>query len=52
MLGSQGRSDFGMLGRRPAAHEPDEIILYVFDVLYLNGCDLRRLPLNVFISST
>jgi len=48
VLDEQGRSDFGMLqralSRRPAAHEPDEIILFAFDLLYLDGCDLRRLP--------
>jgi len=48
MLDDHGRSDFGLLqralGRRPAAHEPGEIILYVFDLLYLDGRDLRRLP--------
>ncbi|MCA1495064.1 non-homologous end-joining DNA ligase [Ensifer sp. NBAIM29] len=48
VLDEQGRSDFGMLqralGRRPAAHEPGEIILFAFDLLYLDGCDLRRLP--------
>ncbi|QFI65813.1 ATP-dependent DNA ligase [Sinorhizobium alkalisoli] len=48
VLDKQGRSDFGMLqralSRRPAAHEPDEIIFFAFDLLYLDGCDLRRLP--------
>ncbi|AFL51387.1 hypothetical protein ABIE78_002787 [Sinorhizobium fredii] len=48
ILDKQGRSDFGMLqralGRRPSAHEPGEIILFAFDLLYLNGRDLRRLP--------
>ncbi len=48
VLDEKGRSDFGMLqralGRRPAAHEPGEIILYAFDLLYLDGRDLRRLP--------
>lgn len=50
VLDEQGRSDFGMLqralGRRPAPHEPGEIILFAFDLLYLNGRDLRRLPLS------
>jgi bifunctional non-homologous end joining protein LigD len=32
------------LGRRPALHEPGEIILYAFDLLYLDGRDLRQLP--------
>ncbi len=48
VLDDKGRSDFGMLqralGRRPAAHEPGEIVLFAFDLLYLDGCDLRRLP--------
>ncbi len=48
VLDDQGRSDFGLLqralGRRPAAHEPGEIILYAFDLLYLDGRDLRHLP--------
>jgi bifunctional non-homologous end joining protein LigD len=42
------RSDFGMqqraLGRRPAAHEPGEILLYTFDLIYLDGRGLGRLP--------
>lgn len=48
VLDEQGRSDFGMLqralGRRPASHEAGEIICFAFDLLYLNGRDLRRLP--------
>ncbi len=48
VLDETGRSDFGALQRalkrRPAAHEPGEIILYAFDLLYLDGRDLRRLP--------
>ncbi len=48
VLDQQGRSDFGFLqralGRRPTAHEPGEIILYAFDLLYLDGRDLRHLP--------
>jgi len=48
VLDELGRSDFGLLqralGRRPAAHEPGEIIIYAFDLLYLDGRDLRRLP--------
>lgn len=48
VLDAQGRSDFGLLqralGRRPASHQPSEIILYAFDLLYLDGRDLRRLP--------
>ncbi|MFT2213060.1 non-homologous end-joining DNA ligase [Rhizobium giardinii] len=48
VLDAQGRSDFGLLqralGRRPASHEPGEILVYAFDLLYLDGRDLRRLP--------
>ncbi|WP_346657233.1 non-homologous end-joining DNA ligase [Rhizobium herbae] len=48
VLDGQGRSDFGLLqralGHRPASHEPGEIMLYAFDILYLDGRDLRRLP--------
>ncbi len=48
VLDDEGRSDFGMLqralGRRPASHEPGEIILFAFDLLYLDGCDLRLMP--------
>ncbi|THK37600.1 ATP-dependent DNA ligase [Ensifer sp. MPMI2T] len=48
VLDDKGRSDFGMLqralGRRPAAYEAGAIILYCFDLLYLDGRDLRRLP--------
>lgn len=47
VLDPDGRSDFGMLqralGRRPALHEQNEIILFAFDLLYLDGRDLRRL---------
>ncbi|PDT34001.1 MULTISPECIES: non-homologous end-joining DNA ligase [Sinorhizobium] len=48
VLDGHGRSDFGMLqralGRLPTTQGPGEIILYTFDLLYLDGCDLRRLP--------
>ncbi|OAP45241.1 non-homologous end-joining DNA ligase [Sinorhizobium americanum] len=50
VLDDTGRSDFGMLqralGRRPSAHEAGAIVLYAFDILYLDGHDLRRLPLR------
>ncbi|TCN30366.1 non-homologous end-joining DNA ligase [Sinorhizobium americanum] len=50
VLDKHGRSDFGMLqralGRRPTVHEPGEILLFAFDLLYLDGRDLRRLPLK------
>ncbi|MCA1403679.1 non-homologous end-joining DNA ligase [Ensifer sp. IC3342] len=48
VLDDKGRSDFGMLqralGRLPSAHEAGAIVLYAFDLLYLDGRDLRRLP--------
>jgi len=48
VLDHQGRSDFGMLqralGRLPSAHEAGAIVLFAFDLLYLDGHDLQRLP--------
>ncbi|UAX94727.1 non-homologous end-joining DNA ligase [Ensifer adhaerens] len=48
VLDEKGRSDFGLLqralGRRPGVHGPGEILLFAFDLLYLDGRDLRRLP--------
>lgn len=50
VLDDQGRSDFGLLqravGKKPSLHEPSEIIYYAFDLLYLDGRDLRALPLS------
>jgi len=50
VLDDQGRSDFGLLqravGKRPSAHDVGEIIFYAFDLLYLDGRDLRNLPLS------
>ncbi|MET4687430.1 bifunctional non-homologous end joining protein LigD [Sinorhizobium fredii] len=50
VLDDQGRSDFGMLqralGKRPSLHDPREIIFFAFDLLYVDGWDLRRLPLR------
>ncbi|KSV84523.1 hypothetical protein N183_11900 [Sinorhizobium sp. Sb3] len=50
VLDEQGRSDFGLLqravGKKPSLHEPSEIIFYAFDLLYLDGHDLRSLPLS------
>ncbi len=49
VLDEQGRSDFGLLqravGKRPSLHDAVEIIFYAFDLLYLDGHDLRSLPL-------
>ncbi|MDE3873021.1 non-homologous end-joining DNA ligase [Sinorhizobium meliloti] len=50
VLDDKGRSDFGMLqralGRLPSAVEAGAIVFYAFDLLYLGGRDLRRLPLR------
>ncbi|MBD9635497.1 ATP-dependent DNA ligase [Ensifer sp. ENS07] len=50
VLDDQGRSDFGLLqravGRRPSLHDTGEIIFYAFDLLYLDGQDLRMHPLS------
>ncbi len=48
VLDDKGRSDFGMLQRAlcrlPSPYEAGAIVFYAFDLLYLDGCDLRRLP--------
>lgn len=50
VLDEQGRSDFGLLqravGRKPSLHDAGEIVFYAFDLLYLDGHDLRALPLT------
>ncbi|PLU28827.1 ATP-dependent DNA ligase [Sinorhizobium medicae] len=50
VLDDKGRSEFGMLqralGRLPSAVEAGAIVFYAFDLLYLDGRDLRRLPLR------
>lgn len=50
VLDDQGRSDFGLLqravGKKPSLHEPSEIVFFAFDLLYLDGRDLRSLPLS------
>ncbi|MDE4595894.1 non-homologous end-joining DNA ligase [Sinorhizobium meliloti] len=50
VLDDKGRSDFGMLqralGRLPSPYEAGAIVFYAFDLLYLDGHDLRRLPLR------
>ncbi|SDN84229.1 non-homologous end-joining DNA ligase [Ensifer sp. YR511] len=49
VLDDHGRSDFGLLqravGRRPSSHDAAEIIFFAFDLLYLDGQDLRMMPL-------
>lgn len=48
VLDEQGRSDFGLLqraiGKKPSLHAAGEIVLMAFDLLYLDGRDLRGLP--------
>lgn len=50
VLDHEGRSDFGLLqravGKKPSLHEASEIIFYAFDLLYLDGHDLRSLPMG------
>jgi bifunctional non-homologous end joining protein LigD len=50
VLDDHGRSDFGMLqralGRLPSAIGAGAIVFLSFDLLYLDGRDLRRLPLR------
>jgi bifunctional non-homologous end joining protein LigD len=40
-----GRSSFQLLQERLGADPPGEMIYHAFDLLHLNGADLRRLPL-------
>ncbi|RUM95251.1 ATP-dependent DNA ligase [Pseudaminobacter arsenicus] len=50
VLDDQGRSDFGALqqalGGRGGKRHASEAILYAFDLLYLDGMDLRRMTLS------
>lgn len=50
VLDEMGRSDFGALqralGRKPSLHDPREVLFFAFDLLYLDGHDLRRQPLR------
>ncbi|RVE80787.1 ATP-dependent DNA ligase [Sinorhizobium meliloti] len=50
VLDEKGRSDFGALQRalgwKPSLHDPREILFFAFDLLYLDGHDLRREPLR------
>ncbi|WP_457578981.1 non-homologous end-joining DNA ligase [Ensifer adhaerens] len=50
VLDEQGRSDFGLLqraiGKKPSLRDAGEIIFYAFDLLYLDGQDLRMHPLS------
>lgn len=47
VLDEHGRSDFGALqwalGKRPSLQDNREIIFFAFDLLYIDGHDLRRL---------
>ncbi|MDF1631324.1 non-homologous end-joining DNA ligase [Mycoplana sp. MJR14] len=50
VLDKQGRSDFGALqqalGGRGGKRSAGEALFYAFDLLYLNGHDLSRMPLH------
>lgn len=50
VLDEKGRSDFGALqralGRKPSLHDPRDVLFFAFDLLYLDGRDLRRQPLR------
>jgi bifunctional non-homologous end joining protein LigD len=54
-LDEHGRSSFSLMqqrtgfrerGRRAAANREVRVLYYAFDLLYLDGCDLRRVPLE------
>lgn len=45
VLDSEGRSDFGSLQEALAAKHPGDIVLEAFDLLFLDGFDLRAEPL-------
>jgi bifunctional non-homologous end joining protein LigD len=54
-LDEHGRSSFGLMqqrtgirqgGRRTGSHADVPVLYYVFDLLYLDGYDLRRVPLE------
>lgn len=50
VLDAEGKSDFGMLqkalGGRGGRRFANEAIFYAFDILYLDGHDLRSMPLS------
>ena len=54
-LDEQGRASFSLMqqrtgiragGRRTASRQDISVLYYVFDLLYLDGCDLRRVSLE------
>src|SRR3954468_798955 len=45
VLGNTGLPDFQALRRELGNREPAKLLLHAFDLLYLNGRDLRRTPL-------
>jgi bifunctional non-homologous end joining protein LigD len=45
VLDSEGRSDFRLLQRDIAARRTNRLVYFVFDVLFLKGKDVRKLPL-------
>jgi len=44
-LDPKGFTSFQLLQNRRRASGPVNILYYVFDLLHLNGCDLKRIPL-------
>jgi len=42
----QQRTGIRAGGRRTASHQDISVLYYVFDLLYLDGCDLRRVSLE------
>lgn len=45
-LDEKGRSDFQDLQNKLKGDDEESLVFYAFDLLYLNGRDLRKLPLN------
>ncbi|MBC8742752.1 DNA ligase D [Paraburkholderia sp. UCT31] len=46
MLNDAGLPDFGALQNAMAVRKTDPVVYFVFDLLFLNGRDLRKLPLK------
>jgi bifunctional non-homologous end joining protein LigD len=46
VLDAKGVSDFGALQAALSAHKTDALVFFVFDLMHLDGQDLRPLPLN------
>ncbi|MGZ3789559.1 MAG: DNA ligase D [Bacteriovorax sp.] len=46
VLDREGKSQFGLLQQALSSGDDQKILIYLFDLLYLNGKDLRDLPLK------